>query len=169
MHKRSLLIICASILIGACTTPPPTYKNPEPLPTDAKVSFESDFELHTFFSTSINRDLCSKFETVGYLLKKDSIFIYDKPNHQINISVPFGIPIGVTGYHKYDDPGYRSNCYPPGFTFSPEPMKNYVVKLNLVKNGDSGSSGYCYLGVQEIEPDGKRLPVKTTPLQKCSK
>ena len=62
------------LMLQGCTTPGPTYKNLNPSPLDAELSFESDFELHTHFSVNTSRGTeCEKYETVGYLLKTDSV------------------------------------------------------------------------------------------------
>ena len=175
MNKRTTLISFCSIAICACTTPPPTYRNPEPSPNNAHVMFESDFELHTHFSANIDRSKssCGKYETVGYLLKADSFFIYDKPNLEINITVPADRLVGVDGYHFFSDPGYRSSCSPPGFYFLPEQSKNYVVKMNAIDargnkhDPKKMSPSFCFLSIHEIQPDGNRTPVLKRPVPAC--
>jgi hypothetical protein len=123
--SKAFVVVLAALLLHGCTTPAPTYKNLKPSPNDAELSFESDFELHTHFSINTQRgSSCGKFETVGYLLKANSIFIYDRPNKEIKVMVPTGKPIGVAGYHYFSDPGYRSNCYPGGHFFHQRETRN---------------------------------------------
>ena len=133
--------LCALVL-NACGTAAPTYRHLSPAPTDAQLSFESDFDLHTNFSvnTEINNKQCGKYETVGYLLKTDSIFLFDKPNTEIKIQVPSEKTIGVSGRHFFSDGRYTSNCFPPTVFFTPENNAKYVVKMHL-------QNQYCFLSV----------------------
>ncbi|WP_460565834.1 hypothetical protein [Hydrogenophaga aquatica] len=90
MLKKACAFISCALFLAACTTPLPKYKNPHPSAEDAHLTFESDFEYHTFFSVNIRNtaDACGRFESAGYLLKVDSIFIFDKPNKEVSITVP---------------------------------------------------------------------------------
>lgn len=167
--KVSLACMSAVLFMSAaCTTPAPTYKNSMPSADDAEVIFESDFELHTHFKANIDRSesSCGTYQSTGYLLKKDSILIYDKPNLEIKIKVPTKKLIGIAGYHYFSDPTYRSNCYPPDRFFTPEPNETYVVKLNKI-SADRGGGGYCYLSVESMAANGNRTPVKTIARPAC--
>lgn len=171
MHKYRILPIIATIaLISACTTAPPTYKAPTPSAANAELSFESDFELHSFFSLNTEYgERCGKFESVGYLLKADSIFLYDKPNTALNVTVPSGKIIGVKGYHSFKDPSISSSCFPKDVFFTPLPGEKYVAKLNLIRQtADSKGKAMCFLSVEGIGGDGKRLALETTNTPRCN-
>jgi hypothetical protein len=134
-------LISASVL-NACGTAAPIYKNLYPAPSDAQLSFESDFDLRTNFSvnTEINSKQCGKYQYAGYLLKIDSIFLFDKPNNELKIQVPAEKTIGVSGRHFISDGKYTSDCFPPTVFFTPEPNAKYVVKMNL-------KDRYCFMSV----------------------
>jgi len=161
---------CLALLLNACATHSnmATYKNPNPAENNAKVSFETDFDLHTYFSINVtrNENSCGRYDSVGYLLKADSIFIYDKPNKEINITIPAGKVVGVAGYHKYDDPGYRGSCYPEGRFFTAQSNGKYVIKMNVT---NLGKTGYCHISVSEVNRNGDRKPVEYINPPACTK
>lgn len=164
-----------ALALGACsTTPPPTYRHSQPALEDAAFSFESDYELHTHFSVNTQRGAsCGKFETVGYLLKPESIFLYDKANREINVQVPSRRLVGVGGYHYFSDPSFTSSCYPGSHFFVPEPRAKYVVKMNRTETQSSSrrstTSASCSISVLQISDNGSRKPVDTFPPPPCSK
>jgi hypothetical protein len=166
---RISTVLCAALFLNACAAHSnmATYKNPNPAENNAKVSFETDFDLHTYFSVNASRNeqSCGKFESVGYLLKADSIFIYDKPNKEINITVPASRLIGVAGYHKYNDPGYRANCFPDGHFFVAQPNSKYIVKVNITGK----DNGFCNISVSEVSNSGDRKQVQYVTPPLCKK
>ena len=170
---RTLTTFSIALALNACTTPAPTYKNTSSSPSDAQISFESDFDLHTRFSVNTERGThCGKFESVGYLLKANSVFIYDKPNKEIKVKVPVGKAIGVAGYHSFSDPGYKANCYPKGHFFIPEPNGNYVVKMNKISQGvdwKGNEKGLCYISIEEIDSHGDRKKIEYNNPPSCVK
>ena len=165
----TLIILCA-----ACsTTPPPSYQSPVSS-DNAKVSFESDFELHTHFfvNAGITPQSCGKFERAGYLLKRDSILLYDKPNREIKIEVPSDRIVGIGASHYFDDPTYRASCYPKSVFFKPEAKGTYIIKVNLVNSASEGRlpvSGQCFISVTNLKADGSLANVKTETKSPCSK
>ncbi len=170
---KALVLLAAAFALNACTTPAPTYRNLSPSSIDAQISYESDFELHTHFSVNTSGNTsCKNFKTTGYILKADSIFIYDKPNTEIKITTPAGKLIGVGGYHQYSDPGYTANCYPKSRFFIPEPNGRYVVKMNKIslgKNWKGQAKGMCFISVEKINSDGNREQVKLSKKAGCTK
>lgn len=164
-------IVTLAVILSACTTPAPTYRNINPSPTDAEISFESDFDLHTHFSLNTTREAaCGKFESVGYLLKADSIFIYDKPNKEIKVKVPTGKQIGVAGYHYFSDPSYRASCYPQGQFFTPMPFGKYVVRMNkttLSNDRSNRETAFCFISILEVEANGAHHIVKPENPSAC--
>lgn len=173
MFHRVALASAFISLCAACTTPPPSYKNPA-ASDNAKVSFESDFELHTHFyiNTEATPESCGKFERAGYLLKRDSFFIYDKANYEVKAEIPSNKVVGVMGNHHFDDPTYRASCFPKPVFFTPEANANYIVKVNVIRT-DNGrrlpTSGLCYVSVTNVKADGSLLNVKTDTQSPCSK
>ena len=158
--------VTLAVILSACTTPAATYRNINPSLADAEISFESDFDLHTHFSLNTTREpTCGKFESVGYLLKTDSVFIYDKPNKEIRVKVPTGKPIGVSGYHHYSDPSYGASCYPPGHFFTPKPFEKYVVKMN--KSTLDRKNAVCFISINKVEASGELHIVKPDNLAAC--
>jgi|LakMenEpi03Aug12_release.lakeMendotaPanAssembly.Ray.scaffolds.fasta_scaffold636939_2 hypothetical protein len=141
-NYQFVFIFLSTLALTACGTATPTYKNLYPSPSDAQLSFESDFDLRTNFSvnTEINSKQCGKYEFAGYLLKIDSIFLFDKPNNELKIQVPAEKTIGVSGRHFFSDGKYTSDCFPPTVFFTPEPNAKYVVKMNL-------KDRYCFMSV----------------------
>lgn len=162
-YDKLALLAIALFLLAGCTTPAPTYRFANASPTDPEISFESDFELHTRFAVNTKEpegQMCSNFDSVGYLLKANSIFIYDRPNTTITIKAPANKPISVSAHHSFSDPGYRANCGPLTQVFTPFEGKKYVAKLNLVDK-------LCYLSVASVEPDGQRIPVSSRIVGRC--
>ncbi|WP_076591216.1 hypothetical protein [Herminiimonas arsenitoxidans] len=172
MFHRIALTSALIFLCAACnTTPPPNYKNPI-APDNAKVSFESDFELHTHFyvNTDNTPQSCGKFERAGYLLKRDSILLYDKANYEIKIEVPSNKVVGISASHYFDDPTYRSSCFPKPVFFTPEANANYIVKVNLIRTDRGGRlplGGQCYVSVANLKTDGSYVNVKTNAKPPC--
>ena len=162
MRAFKTFAFLAPILLFGCKTPPPNYKY-TPTGNDASISFESDFALHTKFKVNTSRpeqNLCSDFVTSGYILKKDSVFIYDTPNLAINISAPASAPIAVSASHEYTDGTFYSSCGPLSLTFTPKKDGLYVVKMNNIKDR-------CFLSAFEIDSDKTRKPIQSNPLPKC--
>lgn len=173
-HIKTYITLTVLLILGACTTPAPTYKNPAPLANDAEISFESDYVRHTHFSVNTDRAgvSCGKFKSVGYLLKADSVFIYDKPNTEIIVKVPTKKMIGVGGYHAYDDPGYKSSCYPKSLFFTPAPNEKYIVKMNRIIKGTNWKGdikSVCYLSVKKVGSNGDKTAVKLDKPASCTK
>jgi hypothetical protein len=170
---KTLILLTAILALNACTTPAPTYRNLSPSSDDAHISFESDFELHTHFLANISGNTsCKSFKSTGYILKADSIFIYDKPNTEIEITAPAGKLIGVGGYHQYSDPGYTANCYPKSRFFIPEPNEKYVVKMNKVSQGinwKGEKKWMCYISVEKIDSNGSKEKVELSKKVGCTK
>lgn len=163
--KSTYYLLIANLFLAACTTPAPTYKYSSPLPSDPTISFESDFDMHTHFSVNNKapeQNNCADFDSAGYLLKKDSIFIYDKANRNLQIKAPADKLISVSAYHSFGDPSYKSSCGPLTRAFVPEKMKEYMVKMNV-------QDKTCFISVQSIDSTGKATPVKATVLPKCEK
>lgn len=164
LTSRQALLLAGAVLCSGCTTPAPTYRY-EGGAGDPKVSFASDFELHTHFSVNVNdagRNSCADFDRVGYLLKKDSAFLYDKANTNISIQVPAGKPVAVMALHTYSDPAYGANCGPLTRVFTPVRDTNYVVKLNV-------AGKVCFLTVASVDADGQQAPARSTPAPKCER
>lgn len=153
------------VLFSACTTPAPTYKY-QAAATDPVISMESDYELHTHFfvntkDTAANK--CEDFDRAGYLLKVDSIFVYDKSNKEITIRSAANKPITISAEHFYSDPGVNRHCGPLLRTFIPAAGGKYVAKMN-----DLGK--VCALTIDRI--DEKTQTKETAPSidqSKCSK
>lgn len=163
--RQAFIFLAGAVLCSGCTTPAPTYRF-EGGPSDPKVSFASDFELHIHFSVNGNvndaaRNSCAEFDSVGYLLNKDSAFLYDKANTNISIQVPAGKPVAVMALHTYSDPAYGANCGPLTRVFTPVRDTNYVVKLNV-------AGKVCFLTVASVDAGGQQAPVRSTPAPKCS-
>lgn len=169
-----VVVLTISGLLSACTTAPPNYRNPSPASDDARIGFESDYELHTHFSTSLDAGAegCGKFETVGYLLKVDSIFLYDRSNHAISIDVPSRRIVGVAGHHSFRDPARRTSCYPKPLFFTPEPHGVYRVRMNSInypRELPGNIVGLCYLSVEEIRQDRSSTRVAAQTRPSCGK
>jgi hypothetical protein len=164
---KIVAVVVTGMTLASCKTIPPTYSYTAASPADPEISFESDFDLHTFFSVSTKfpqEKSCTNFDTVGYLLKPESVFIYDKANHQIVIRAAAEKPLAVSANHLYSDPSYRGSCGPLTRLFIPSAGKKYVVKMN--KNP---KSTLCYVSVFSKEPDGGRTEVSSTALPNCVK
>jgi hypothetical protein len=175
-------VMTMAFLLNACTISAPTYKNLNQSPQDAELSFESDFELHSFFSIKIG---CGKFETVGYLLKADSIFLIDKPNKEIKVPVPTGHIIGTKGEYSYSAPGgpamygapgtpsITTSCSPPPHYFTPQPNGKYVVRLNVSNNKENDWRGrketFCYLSIEQVDNNGNKKKVESNAAPICAK
>ncbi|HEY8607878.1 MAG TPA: hypothetical protein VIM12_12255 [Noviherbaspirillum sp.] len=165
MRLKATASLCVSTLfLAGCamTTPPPTYKYVANS-ADPTISFESDFVLQTHFfvnTRAAEDNRCADFDRAGYLLKKDSIFIYDKANHQLALKAPADVPVAVRGYHHFSDGTFTSHCGPLTTIFTPEKSKKYAVKMNVGEK-------VCFMSVNEVEGAGAPRPVKTAALQKC--
>jgi hypothetical protein len=163
--SASRLLALVALLLCACTTPAPTYKYPSPAPTDPNISFESDFVLHTHFSVNNkapDENRCADFDTAGYLLKEDSVFIYDKASYTLQVKTPASKPLAVSAYHSFGDGSYSVSCGPLTLMFTPEKAKEYFVKMNLEEK-------VCYMSVQSSDEVGKRVPVASKTLPKCAR
>lgn len=160
-------LLMAMTLTGCLTKPQIiNYKNPAPSQNDAHLSFRSDFETHTYFSVNDNPvEKCADFKSIGYVLNADSIFLYDKPNKEINIKMPSGSPIAIHGYHKFSDPGVNSTCFPPSQIFTPKAGEIYEV--NMALRAQKGTDGLCSLAVNKLLGDGTKTPVKTEKFGFC--
>ncbi len=153
---KLLLILCFGVLTG-CTTPAPTYKYIATSASDPQISFESDFVLHTNFSVNITNpdlNLCNDYDSVGYLLKADSILIYDKPNREIKIQVPSNKFILVHALHYYSDGGRTVRCGPITKKFMPLDNHQYVVNMQAV-------NGFCGLQVLSVDENNQRTEIQT--------
>jgi hypothetical protein len=154
-----------SFLFSACTTPAPTYKY-QAASNDPVVSMESDFELHTHFFVNTKNpaaNKCEDFDRAGYLLKVDSIFVYDKSNKEIAIRSAAGKPITISAEHIYSDPGQSQHCGPLLRTFTPEAGGKYVAKMN-----DMGK--ICTFTISRIdEKTQSRDLVPSMASPKCTK
>lgn len=173
MLKKACAFISCALFLAACTTPLPKYKNPHPSAEDAHLTFESDFEYHTFFSVNIRNtaDACGRFESAGYLLKVDSIFIFDKPNKEVSITVPSQQMVGIDANHSFSDPTYRSSCHPKPVFFFAEPRQTYIVRMNRViesvkRNGDR--NGFCYVTVEKLGDDKLRAKITSVTSSMCN-
>ena len=152
------------LTVAGCTTPPPTYRF-DSVASDPAISFESAFVRHTHFSVNVKdvgKNACVDFETAGYLLKVDSIFLYDKPSTEIRIKAPANKPVAIKAWHVYSDPAYMSSCGPLTRVFTPESGTNYVVKLNE-------ENKRCFVSVASVDRDGRRKEVPSRTLPQCAK
>lgn len=162
--SRQAVLLAGMVLCAGCTTPAPTYRFAGAA-GDPRVSFASDFDLQTHFSVNVSdaaKNSCADLDRVGYLLKTDSVFLYDKANTEISIQVPAGKPMVVMGLHTFSDPAYRANCGPLSRTFTPVRGTDYVVKLNL-------ASKVCFLTVASVDAGGRQAPVPSIPTPKCER
>jgi hypothetical protein len=169
MNSLNLSALLMALVIVGCTTPQVIhYKNPNPSSSDVPVTFRSDLNTHIYFMVNGNpSEVCANFKNIGYVLNMDSIFLYDKPNKEINLSLPSGKPIGVASWHKYDDPGQRSNCFPPSRLFTPEAGEKYEVRMSFINV--KGTDGMCKITVDKLIADGTKVPVSTSPYPDCKK
>jgi hypothetical protein len=163
--RLRLALVPMCILFSACTTPAPTYKY-QAAETDPVISMESDYELHTHFFVNTKNpaaNRCDDFDRAGYLLKVNSIFLYDKSSKEINIRSAANKPITVSAEHIFSDPGESRHCGPLLRTFTPLAGGRYVAKMN-----DLGK--ICALTVDRIDDKTQaREAVPGTALPKCSK
>lgn len=164
--KGNLPLILCLLVLNGCTTPAPTYQYVATSAADPQISFESDFVLHTDFHVNINSsdlNLCNDYDFVGYLLKADSILIYDKPNREIKIRVPSNKNITVRANHYYSDGGRTVSCGPIARKFIPLENARYVVNMQAVDK-------FCRLQVLSEDQNNQRTEIKTENVAlKCVK
>ena len=165
LEMKTAFSSIASLLLVACTTPLPTYTYTTSSNDDPQIEFKSDFVLHTKFGINVadtvaNR--CADYQSVGYILKKDSIFIYDKPNAEIKIHTPRDNPVIVVSTHHFDGGDYRSSCGPLRRKFIARAGISYTV--NLAKLGS-----VCRLNVSAKTSDGNDVPLVAEPISNCQR
>jgi len=143
IKKNIFMVIVVLLAISGCTTPKATYHH-QKQDGDPTVYFDSDFDLHTHFFVNNNADnnLCADEQRVGYILKVDSMFIYDKANPQLSIVVPKDKPIIVMGNHSFSNGSRTTTCGPVRTMFTPKAGHEYVAKMNL-------SSSKCYITIHD--------------------
>lgn len=169
--NRILAIVIAVLAVTGCMTTKPNYSF-NASPDDPVLIFNSDFELHTLFSVNTDpasNNSCKKFVLAGYILHKDSIFIYDTPNKEFQIKVPSGQAITVRAFHNYSDPNQYSICGPLLASFTPQTGKTYRVTMHEIgqKNNSSKNSTMCTLSIRDISASPS--PVNATPIKTCNK
>jgi hypothetical protein len=132
--NKFLAIIIALLIIPGCMTTKPNYSF-DAGADDPVLIFNSDFELHTFFSVNTDpasNNSCKKFALAGYILHKNSIFIYDTPNEEFQIKVPAGQAITVEAFHNFSDPSQYSRCGPLLASFIPQKGKIYKITMHEI-------------------------------------
>lgn len=164
--KISTLLLAMTIV--GCTTPQVIqYKNPNPTSSNnAHLKFISELTTHTYFSVNDHpQEKCADFKPIGYVLNTDSIFLYDKPNKEINIDIPTGKQVAIHSYHKYGDPNFKSSCFPPRQLFTPEAGENYEVRMGY--KALKGTDGVCFIAVDKVSEDGTKTPVQLEKFGFC--
>lgn len=164
--KISALLLAMTIV--GCTTPQVIhYKTPDPTSgSNAHLKFISELDTHTYFSVNDHpEEKCADFKPIGYILNTDSMFLYDKPNKEINIDTPSGQPVAIHSYHKFDHPTLKSSCFPPRQLFTPEAGGNYEVRMGY--KALKGSDGICFIAVNKVSEDGAKTPVRLEKFGFC--
>ena len=143
LKHKFLLVMGMLLVISGCTTPKATYHY-QKQDGDPTVYFESDFDLHTHFFVNNNakNNLCVDEQRAGYILKVDSMFIYDTANKQLSIVVPKDQSLIVMAHHSFSDGSVSKSCGPVRTMFTPEARHEYVAKMNL-----SGSK--CFITIHD--------------------
>jgi len=160
LYTKIFTLLFIVLSASACTTPKPSYSY-QALPNDPIIEFESDYDTHTFFSVNTKdpeKNMCDDFDSAGFILHADSIFIYDKPNTEASIQVPANQPISVRAHHLFNGAGYRSSCGPIIKSFVPESGKIYIA--HMIRDGR-----YCAFKITEKDNPNAEVPVKT--VDKC--
>lgn len=193
---RPYILAVITLMNVGCTTPAPTYQYHDTQSPSAELSFESDYVLHTHFSVNIvdaEKNACNDYKTAGYLLYADSIFLYDKANKTLKVTVPANKEISISGLHRFGDPGQQQHCGPVVRSFTPSDNAKYVIRftnsgsqtgkatvydISRLGNPDIdparqndwvGSSGalYCGITVTRVEPDGTSATIPTNARSSC--
>lgn len=162
MIQRLFLVFFMLTMFG-CTTPPPTYRYTSIDDNDPEITFDSNFSLHTFFSINTkvaSNNRCSDFDSVGYILKRDSLLIYDKPNHSIHIRVRPNHAVTIRALHQFNDATYTSKCGPIFQQFTPLTGTKYRVDL-------FDRDKYCALSIRQLAEDGSWQQTPTTSMNDC--
>ena len=144
MRKFMTVFIAALVMVGCSLTIKPNYIY-EPKNQDPVLVFNSDIELPTVFYVNIdpaNNYSPETFQLVGYILHKDSIFLFDVPNKEFQVSVPADQKVVVKALHDFSDGRTYSHCGPFYESFTPQKGKTYLVKMHQIKD-------YCSLSVRE--------------------
>jgi len=149
-------------LAGCSVTTKPDYLY-QPQASDPVLVFNSDFDLHTLFYVNIDpasNYSCKTYRLAGYILHKDSIFVFDTPNKEFQISVPADQKVAVQALHSFSDGQYSSRCGPLYKSFTPQKGRTYLVKMNRTHD-------YCSLSISDLTDP--RSPVLATSLTTCGK
>lgn len=161
---RLLVIFSALLILTGCpsTIKPQYVYNAQA--SDPVLVFNSDFELPSQFYVNIdqaNNQGCKGFILAGYILHKDSIFLFDKPNPEFQIQVPADRMVSIKGIHSFNGGNSWSTCGPLFLSFMPEKGKRYLVDLKKV--GD-----YCTLNISD-RSDSPTAVKQLSRYKKCSR
>jgi hypothetical protein len=156
-------------LVAGCAKPLPEYSHTAQS-SDATVVFNSGFDLHTFFIVNTDpagANFCDDYRRVGFILHKDSIFLFDDPNHEIKIQVPADQPLSIRAWEQFSDGISGSYCGSVELSFTPEKNKTYIVtmderKSDLALSGEATGTGqrnintnyyniFCGLSIKEAQ------------------
>lgn len=163
MFKR-LSILLLVLLMAGCGKSLPDYSY-SPQGSDATVVFNSEFDLHTFFNVNINPaggNVCADYQSAGFILHKDSIFVLDKPNKDLRINVPTDQPVSIQVVHDFNGGNSYSYCGPVGLTFSPEKGKTYLVTMH--RRDGVGDKITCSLSIKDAQ---SMAPVRAAGFTGC--
>lgn len=162
---KALPVFLLVLLLAGCGKLVPNYSYIAQN-SDATIIFDSEFDLHTFFSVNINpagNNMCSDYSYVGFILHRDSIFVYDKPNTDLSIRIPTDQLVSVQANHSFNGGTFSSHCGPVGLTFKPEKGKTYLV--TMLRRDGIGKKTYCAISIKDAE---SRVGVNYVNSSKCS-
>lgn len=166
---KKVFLAALAVLLCGCKAPAPTYHYDQVSPDDPEIDFQSNFELHSWFDVNTKNPLanrCEDFDYAGLVLKKDSVFLYDKPNPELKIHVPADRPLAVSARQSSNLGDYASSCGPLEVGFTPKGGHRYIVNLAV---DDPARPALCYITVSEFDAHGTYRKVDAAHLPKCSR
>jgi hypothetical protein len=162
---KTILAMILILSIAGCKTAPPTYTYTSPSLSDPVITFESSFDLYTYFSVNIKspeNNNCSDYDTIGYILKQDKSFLHDKPNSEITIKAPADKKIAIAAIYSFSGGNYTEKCGPLYIMFTPASFEKYVVHMGLI------TKKICALGVSGKDKNGEKMNVHHEKISQCN-